>query len=159
VIRTHVEKCGVAAAILSSFGQVRFRVVGTSMIPTVWPNDVVTIGHVDVLSIRPSQIVLVRVEYGFVLHRVVRCDSKSLTSRGDSVGFEDPPVGLDQVLGRLIEIERGGVSLKPPGRLGLPSKLIRYIVCRSRWSRSVMVRAHALRWRVRKALLAAGGVA
>ena len=54
------------------------------------------------------------------LHRVVRVAADAVVTRGDTNGFDDPPVPLSAVLGRVEAVRIGALVLPLPhsGRLG-----------------------------------------
>src|SRR5712691_4904581 len=54
----HGIKCELFAEVLRSYGKGRLRVTGTSMVPAVWPGDMLTIYREDISRVVLGQIVL-----------------------------------------------------------------------------------------------------
>jgi signal peptidase len=146
-------KRDLALEVLRAFGETRIRVTGTSMLPAVWPGDVLTIRRQGLEEIRPGDLVLSRREGRFVAHRVVQCGSGTLPlsvtgygqpatgyrpesgcaaslliTRGDRLRTPDPPVAAGDLLGRVVWIERGGRRVDP--RLTWSGRLSAWVLCR-----------------------------
>src|SRR6266852_1705065 len=51
-------KCSLVADLARTFGEVRLKVTGTSMLPSVWPGDEITIERQGLSESRVGQIVL-----------------------------------------------------------------------------------------------------
>src|SRR5437762_10192324 len=85
--------CSLAAEVVSSFGEVCLRVTGSSMLPSVWPGDMLTICRADMAAVRPGQIVLFRFDGWLLAHRVVRKVGRRgeqfLITRGDCLSRVD----------------------------------------------------------------------
>lgn len=116
-----------------SAGKIRLKLYGTSMVPALWPTDIVTVQCCSALSLTPGQIAVCRTEVGLVAHRVLRREHSTLILRGDSLRIPDPPVHHSQLLGVVIAAERAGkaVSLCRTPWLALFSWVIRHSsVCR-----------------------------
>src|SRR6202163_1814360 len=90
------ERSALVADALRRFGQsVRLRVHGESMLPALWPGDVVEIAGCSLEDVRPGEIVLARRDGRLFLHRLVgRFDGPSTPNgfllRGDSMPAPDP---------------------------------------------------------------------
>jgi|SRR5208337_226110 len=80
---------------------VRLRVHGESMLPTLWPGDVVEITSCSLADVRPGEIVLARHGGRLFLHRLVAATAEGFVLRGDSMPGADPPFPSDALLGRL----------------------------------------------------------
>src|SRR5438034_11439169 len=95
------------------FGEIRFKATGDSMLPSVWPGDLLTVRRQSFSEFRRGQIVLYeRVDNGgeniqLVAHRVVDCGGGQFITRGDSLARNDAPVHEDQILGRVVSVSRG----------------------------------------------------
>lgn len=93
---------------LARFGCARLRVSGTSMLPSLWPGDVVQIVGADVRALRPDDFVLVERDALLYCHRflgLVQGSGRPLVrTRGDFLSREDPPVCLEAILGRVDAI-------------------------------------------------------
>jgi signal peptidase I len=118
--------------IVRSFGEVRLRVLGTSMAPAVLPGDVVCVRLAKLDEVSVGEIVLFSRRGRFFVHRVVsRCAAPvtpCLITRGDRLGHDDPPVNASEFLGRVVSIERGhckvGIAGSRPNRL--MTRLLRF---------------------------------
>jgi len=98
------------------FGEIRFKATGDSMLPSVWPGDLLTVRRQSFSEFRRGQIVLYERVAGenaqLVAHRIVDCSGdrsgRQLITRGDSLRRNDAPVHEDQILGRVVSISRKG---------------------------------------------------
>jgi len=104
--------CELVAELVRSFGGARLKVAGASMLPAVWPGDVITVRPRDIAALQPGQVVLYRREGMLVLHRITRIRGAVLTTRGDSARRDDPPVKESDLLGQVVCVERNGRCLE-----------------------------------------------
>lgn len=100
---------------------VRFRPGGFSMHPTIRDGETVTVEPVCAESVRRGDILLYRNESRVIAHRVVGIRSAEnsgliFTLRGDSLAACDAPIGAEQILGRIVSVERAGREIKLGGR-------------------------------------------
>ena len=122
--------CGLAEEVVRTFGEVRLRVFGTSMVPSILPGDLVSIQRASLHEISPGEVVLFLQKGRLFIHRVVdrkvvatadRPEEPCLITRGDRLRHDDPPVSSPELLGRVVSIERDNrkVALLPhePSRL------------------------------------------
>ncbi len=105
--------CELIADVASNFGEVRLKVTGASMMPAVWPGDVVTVSRCDSAELKPGMIALYRRTGTIVVHRIVRLDGDAVITQGDSLPDEDLPAKQVDVLGRVVRIERNGRLINP----------------------------------------------
>ena len=102
------EECkrNLAAAILRSSGTLQLRATGTSMLPTLWPGDCLTIQSYNFEDAETGDLVLYARGGRLFVHRVMRkCrlgETHSLITRGDCMTEEDPPVEENDLLGKVI---------------------------------------------------------
>jgi signal peptidase I len=100
----------LSTELLQAGYSVRFRSPGHSMHPTIRDGETVLVKPVDALSIRRGDILLYRTERGLTAHRVVairkREKARVFILRGDASVSCDEPVDAEQVLGRVIQVER-----------------------------------------------------
>jgi hypothetical protein len=97
------ERVAVAAQSLRHVGRLRLGVRGESMLPTLWPGDVVEIESSPIDSAIPGEIVLAEREGRFYLHRfVAHTDQNAFLLRGDSMPARDPEFSNTAFLGRLV---------------------------------------------------------
>jgi signal peptidase I len=108
-------KRNLVADVVGSFGQVRLEVTGTSMLPAVWPGDIVTVSRCHAADLCPGQIVLCFRDEALVTHRLVGKIGNRFITRGDSVCHYDAPLREDEILGQVVSILRDGrrIDLSP----------------------------------------------
>ena len=111
----HDYKQILAASVLREHGQIRIAALGVSMLPSLWPGDVLTVKRELVDHIAVGEIVLWERDGRFVAHRVSRRISlpgnTCLVTRGDALGHEDDPVTSRELLGKVVSVERAGRCL------------------------------------------------
>ncbi len=107
--------CGLAEEVVRTFGGVRLRVFGTSMVPSILPGDLISIHRAGLSDIFPGEVVLFLQKGRLFVHRVVdrkvaatadSSDEPYLITRGDRLRHDDPPVSSLELLGRVVSIER-----------------------------------------------------
>src|SRR5271157_1377561 len=84
------HKLDLAAQVLSSGGAIRLQALGTSMLPSIWPGDVLSIEHKPGEEIVPGDIVLVARDGRFFIHRLIEKHNSGWITRGDSLPQPDP---------------------------------------------------------------------
>jgi len=145
---SHAAKCELAAEVVRSFGTLRFRVTGCSMLPSVWPGDVLLAHRQDIAKVSAGDIVLFTREGRLIAHRVVSTtgdpENPCLITRGDAQLALDSPVTAAELLGKVVFILRAGKQLEPRTRLRFPARLTADLVSRSGRLARVLVRLHAL---------------
>ncbi|MGD8345433.1 MAG: S24 family peptidase [Desulfobacterales bacterium] len=113
---------------------VKFSAPGDSMYPTICDGDIITVAPVQTACVTSGDIILYRHKSGVAAHRVMRIikrsedhsrsalnDLKNRSSsekrhiilRGDAAVVCDDPVGADQVLGKVVLVERDGRRINP----------------------------------------------
>ncbi len=139
-----VAGCSLAAEVVSSFGEVCLRVTGSSMLPSVWPGDILTVCRTDVAAVVPGEIVLSRCDGWLLAHRVVgkveRQGEQFLITRGDSLPLADPPVSREDLLGTVTSIVRGVRRITPRLRLTFYERALSFILRHSDRATSVLLR-------------------
>lgn len=120
--------CELAGEVVSTFGEVRLRVLGTSMVPAIHPGDLAFIQRCSLSEISTGEIALYAREGRLFAHRVVACagspERPLLILRGDRHRYSDAPVCSSELLGRVQFIERGHRQLDPAARPGLWQRMI-----------------------------------
>lgn len=121
--------CGLAGDVAHTFGRIRLRVFGASMVPSILPGDLITVQRVPVSEISNGEVVLYA-RYGRMFaHRVVGCTETHerpfavhgeslLITRGDLLAHNDPPVSSNELLGKVISIHRGDRKVKTTSPAG-----------------------------------------
>jgi signal peptidase I len=101
--------------LLRSSRHARLAVTGVSMLPAIWPGDILEVHRQSLAEILPGDVVLFMRKGGFAAHRVVEKageqDRTLLITRGDTLRVPDPPVTPQELLGRVTAILRGGRHL------------------------------------------------
>ena len=100
----------LSAAVLERGDGLRFRARGNSMLPFIRDGDVLLVR--PGLETRPGDVVLCRAGDGRVLaHRVTRVheqsNRRSILLQGDAHPWSDGLFPLDDILGRVVAVERG----------------------------------------------------
>ena len=116
---------------------VRFHAAGRSMYPTIRENEAITVEPIEPSSINVGDIILYRKDKNVIAHRVVRIDSiepetpppcmlepchssliarYSFVTRDDTWGKEEVLVTGDQLLGKVVRVERKGREINPYSR-------------------------------------------
>ena len=120
--------------LLSQGTTVRFRPSGRSMYPSIREGELVTVEPVVASDVTLGDIVLYHSQRGLIAHRVIQVnrsqaqlnayraagfslrasssqDARAFRLRGDASLSCDQPVEADQILGRVIRVERDGRSV------------------------------------------------
>lgn len=89
---------------------IRFKAHGGSMVPFIRSGDVVTVSPVGEKPVLLGEVVACRhpAGGGLVVHRVVGRKKGVFLIKGDGHGRVDGWVDRDQVLGRVVRVEREG---------------------------------------------------
>jgi signal peptidase len=140
----------LAVEVARTFGSLRLRVTGTSMMPAVRPGDLLSIGRVNLRDTSPGEIVLFARGGRLFAHRIVGRGGGSpdphLVTRGDALLDDDPPVVQSELLGRVISIERGRSRVRPrPWRDG-PNRVLGHLLRSSDRATALFLRLTAF-WR------------
>jgi signal peptidase I len=132
----HAIKCELACESLVRSGSLRLKVNGWSMIPTIWPDDVLMISRISDEDIQIGRIALYRRNHRIFVHRVVvpqySGDTERVLLRGDCMPQADPPVPVGDLLGKLDFIVRNGRTIKPSQSASLAHRAAASLVRRSK---------------------------
>jgi signal peptidase I len=143
-------KLELAAEAARRFGKLKIKVTGDSMLPAVWPGDLLTVVRQPLASFRPGDIVLAARRGSedssgrphrtseFVAHRVVRKHGRHLITRGDSLPRPDAPWDEHEILGRVASVTRNGRRIDPALTSG--HRLAAWVLRRSEFSARVLLR-------------------
>jgi hypothetical protein len=105
---------------------IRIRAHGTSMLPAIWPGDVLTVAPSTVATPAPGDVALTLREGRWLAHRVIERRAQgevvALITRGDALDRADPVAASTEVLG--IVVARNGQPL-PSGPTACPSLLMK----------------------------------
>jgi signal peptidase I len=116
----HLEMacCDLLAAVVRDTGCARLKVTGLSMLPAIWPGDVLLVRSQPSDQLQPGQILLYRRNGRLTAHRIIRIDGDHLLTRGDCVPALDQPVQANEIVGRVVGITRNGRAVKLQPSLG-----------------------------------------
>jgi hypothetical protein len=106
---------------------VRFRAPGRSMHPTIRENETLVVAPAAPAWLSVGDIVLSRCGEKITAHRLVWVDAETAVAdtpggpegrpvfilRGDACSTYDPPVPADQILGKVVAVERKGRMVNP----------------------------------------------
>jgi len=113
---------------------IRFRAPGDSMYPTICDDDLITVEPIKPATVIVGDIILYEHKSKVTVHRVMRIlkrSEKNLRSalqgpqdrslsetlefifRGDAAIHDDAPVSSEQILGKVVSIERNGRRIDP----------------------------------------------
>lgn len=121
-------------------GTVRLKVQGTSMLPALWPGDVLTV-EANCKSVMPGDIVVVYRDGRLFVHRAVAQRGSCWIIRGDAMPQNDPPVESQDVLGKVVRVQREQREWSP-AKLSVIDRYIGRVFARNNRLKSV-----ALSWR------------
>ena len=149
--RQHLQ-LDLAAEVLRRFGEVRIVELGRSMIPSIYPGDLLTIRSEPKSATRFGDIVLHLRAGRFCVHRVTQTWQQGgrfmFTTRGDAAAQPDPPFDENQLLGRVTAIVRRGRQLDFAQMDTLRKKLLRRAVRKSEAAATFLLRWHLFRTRI-----------
>jgi hypothetical protein len=152
VLGTHEEaKLGLATEILRSGGAIRLKAWGTSMLPSLWPGDLLTIQGRGYDEAVPGEIVLVLRDNRLFVHRLVEKRNQnppSCITRGDAMLHNDPPAVASGLLGCVVGIHRANRSFVPNRRVSQLQSGLGWTLCRWDRFRNLTLLMHAVRLRV-----------
>jgi len=137
-------KLELATEVLSSGSAIRLRALGTSMLPAIWPGDVLRIEHKPAQEIVPGDIVLVARGNRLFVHRLIEKHNSQWITRGDSLPQNDAPIAEAQVLGKISLIHRKTGSIVQSPRVSLFDRTLAWALCRWDLFRNITLRIHSL---------------
>jgi signal peptidase I len=140
----HAAKCALAEKTLRLFGSLRLRVTGLSMLPSVWPGDLLLIRRQQIDQVYPGDIVLFARHGRLIAHRVVfktdDLEAPSLITQGDALPSQDSPISPAQLLGKVSGILRAGEWVQPTRRLSFGARTVAMLVARSGRATAILAR-------------------
>ncbi len=142
----NAERSALVADALRLSGRLRLQVHGESMLPALWPGDVVEIASCSLEDVRPGEIVLAQRDGRLFLHRLVSCKPDGFRLRGDSMPGSDPQYPADALLGRWVSkaAERRGVSGFGGNRFGVKwSRALGLVLCHCGVARRLALKVHS----------------
>lgn len=147
----HQESLSLAADVLRAGSSIRLKARGVSMLPTLWPGDVLSIVPLDGKPIRAGDIVLILRGSRAIVHRVRNriesVEGPRWITRGDAVLQSDPPASKSEILGRINGVFRDNQFQTLSNRVGLATRSLAWMFRRSDLSVRLALRIRALRSR------------
>jgi signal peptidase I len=108
----HEGCCHLVAEVVRATGSAKLKVTGLSMLPAIWPGDVLTVNKISPKMLERGQIVLYRGDGKLTAHRVVQVAHDHFLTRGDCVPSLDPPVTFSAMVGLITDVCRNGRAAK-----------------------------------------------
>ena len=145
-VLTETFRCELITEALQLAGTVQLRVGGWSMLPTIWPGDIVLIKAADQNSVRTGDIALFRRGENLTVHRILDIDETAgqILSRGDAMPQSDPSFSSRELLGKVEFVLRNGKRIEPSRNLGLAQRAMADLMQRSETAARVAVTAHQM---------------
>jgi hypothetical protein len=134
------HKLDLAVEVLASSGAIRLQALGTSMLPSIWPGDVLRIAPKTGQVIVPGDIVLVARDSRFFVHRLIEKRNSQWIMRGDSLPQNDAAVAEAQVLGKVSAIHRKSRVISPNPRVSPLTRTLAWMLCHWDSFRNITVR-------------------
>jgi hypothetical protein len=118
----------LAEEVLRSYGKLRIMARGSSMIPTIFPGNILYVERNPLARLEPGHVVLASRGGRFFAHRVVRLTALGgpprVITRGDALRESDPAFSPDEILGRVTVVIRGQKHIELAGESDLNGKRI-----------------------------------
>jgi hypothetical protein len=137
------HKLDLAAEVLASGGTIRLRALGTSMLPSIWPGDILSIEHKPGQEIVPGDIVLVARQNRFFVHRLIQKQNSRWITRGDALAQNDEAAAAIQVLGKVSLIHRRNGAVVSNSRVSMFARAFSWMLCHWDLSRNITLRVHS----------------
>lgn len=110
----------IGLTLLSEGKTLKLRAGGLSMYPSIKPRSLVYIEPAYLPALRTGDIVVWKLDTGFVMHRIVRKFEKNnqvfVVTRGDCNLYEDEPLPENLIAGKVTRIEYPEGTPVPPER-------------------------------------------
>jgi hypothetical protein len=143
--RWSTDREALAVDALRRSGHLRMGVRGESMLPALWPGDVVEIVAHSFPNIRPGQIVLTSRDGRLFVHRfVARSGADGFVARGDSMPGADPIYNSSALLGRIEGVLRNGRTVSSPVAPRFGHRALGFVLCHFSLARRLALKIH--RW-------------
>ncbi len=140
------SKHNLAIEVLHRTGVLRLTAFGYSMLPTLFPGDILAVKAEPLPAIQTGDVVLFTRQGRFFIHRTLRrmqtgSDTLLLT-RGDSLPHSEEPVSAQELLGRVVSFERGSLAPAPVPRCSPARRFVGLLLAYSGSLRSLALRWH-----------------
>jgi hypothetical protein len=109
----HAVCCELVHEVACAAGEVSLKAAGASMIPVIWPRDLLTVRRCAFSNFRPGQVILYKRDGRLIAHRIQRINNGNIVTRGDALRDCDPAVAANDVVGIVEWIGRGERTFPP----------------------------------------------
>lgn len=123
--------CDLVADIARASGKVQLKVTGASMVPTLWPGDLLTVQTCNPYGLAPGSIIVFRQDQQLIVHRLMLRLGDRTVTRGDARPRLDKPVEPSQIVGRVETVMRNGRPVDPQDSLW--QQIVAVCLRRSEW--------------------------
>ncbi|HTP10130.1 MAG TPA: signal peptidase I [Anaerolineae bacterium] len=89
----------------------RLTVTSDSMRPLLQVGDVVVVQPIEPRTLRPGDVIVVQRDGAWITHRLVTVDARGWYTHGDNARTSDAAASADEIIGRVIAIERGDQTI------------------------------------------------
>ena len=139
----HLEAacCDLVTEVVRGAGSASLKVTGLSMLPAIWPGDVLTVRSQSPDLLEPGQIILYHRNGKLTAHRIIRVSGEELITQGDCVPSFDQPVQFSEIVGQVAGISRSGRMVKLQQSLG--QRAAAWVLRRSEWCIRTLLHLHA----------------
>ena len=141
---SHLSKNVLAAEAIRSLGHLRLRVTGSSMLPTLWPGDVLWIRRSSIGEVGIGDIVLFIRDRRLFAHRVIDRSEQALVTQGDALPMPDGCVATSELLGTVQAVLRDGHVVPLRANPSLPSRITMFLIRRTQFAARLLLRLHRL---------------
>jgi signal peptidase I len=93
----------------------RLRVNGNSMSPALRPGDSLLAEVIPLAGYTPGDLVVIRRQADWVTHRLLKIEGTDWIVKGDNLPLPDPGVRSEDILGRVVAVERGTIRIDLQG--------------------------------------------
>jgi len=111
-------KRNLLSQVLANFGPLRLEARGTSMLPTLWPGDILHVRACEAGDLQRGAVIVSRRGNVFQAHRIRLITREDggwrAWTHGDSTSRPDGEVGPENLVGLVVRIERSGHLLEVP---------------------------------------------
>jgi signal peptidase I len=123
--------CDLVADVARISGKVQLKVAGASMVPTLWPGDLVSVCCCDPSELQPDSIIVFRQKERLIVHRLMHRAGGRVVTRGDARPSLDDPIDPGDIVGRVENVMRNGRPVNP--QLSVWRKTVAAALRRSEW--------------------------
>jgi signal peptidase len=117
--------------LLNRGGEATVRVNGSSMLPSIWPGDSLTVRRSLIAEVRRGDIALFTRDGRLFAHRVIAVAGEHVVTQGDAVPLPDAPVSSDELLGVVVAVSRNGREVGVSTTVTIQARLVAALVSRS----------------------------